>query len=80
VNGDRDEDDDIIQDSVWEDMNNYKGQYISIMIRSVTLKMEATASPKMLVTTYKITWQHNPEDNKQQVISNCIGYINPTFN
>jgi hypothetical protein len=31
VNGDSDKDDDIIQDFVWEDMNNYKGQRQNFM-------------------------------------------------
>jgi hypothetical protein len=32
----------------------------------MTSKKEAICSSKMWVTTYKITWHHNPEDHNQQ--------------
>jgi hypothetical protein len=35
--------------------------------REVTLKMEAAGSPETLVSFYKTTWHHIPEDNSLNI-------------
>jgi hypothetical protein len=38
-----------------------------LILTHFTVKMKMMCSSKMLLTTYKSTWYHNPEDQDQQL-------------
>jgi hypothetical protein len=41
----------------------------NLLIAETDLKMEATLSSEIVVSTYKTTWGHNPEDRKRHIYS-----------
>jgi hypothetical protein len=42
-------------------------EHAATISREATLKMETADSPETLVSTYKTTWHHIPEDNSLNI-------------